>query len=73
LADLLNEIQSELGRTQIDAAQRLAAEMAERLEAWRFDLLHIPPEERSRYQAPNGYWHTNGTTAPLGSAQGTKS
>jgi len=61
LADLLDKIQSELGRTQIDVAQRHAAEMAEQLEAWRFDLMHIPPEERNRYQAPNGYWYARET------------
>jgi hypothetical protein len=58
LTGLLDEMQSELGRSQIDNAQRLAAELAGELESWRFDLMHIPPEERSRYQAPNGYWYT---------------
>ncbi|MBB2969841.1 hypothetical protein [Mesorhizobium sp. RMAD-H1] len=63
LAALLDEIQSELGRAQVEAAQRLAAEMAGQLEDWRFDLLRIPHEERSRYQAPNGYWYTKEATA----------
>jgi len=58
LAGLLDEMQGELGRSQIESAQRLAAELASHLESWRFDLMHIPPEERCRYQAPNGYWYT---------------
>jgi len=58
LAGLLNEMQSELARSRIDNARRLAAELAGQLESWRFDLMHIPPEERSRYETPNPYWYT---------------
>lgn len=58
LAGLLDEMQSELGRSQIENAQRLAAELAGQLESWRFDLMHIPPEERGRYETPNPYWYT---------------
>lgn len=73
LVDLLDEIQSELGRAQIETAQRLAAEMAGQLETWRFDLLHIPPAERSRYQAPNGYWHPKEAAVLHGPMLSTKS
>ena len=58
LSGLLDEMQSELGRSQVDNAQRLAAELAGQLETWRFDLMRIPAEERGRYKTPNPYWYT---------------
>jgi len=55
LNDMMNSLQRELGRSQVDTAQRIAAEIADQLEAWQLDLMHIPPEERARYQTPNPY------------------
>jgi len=58
LSDLLGKLQSELGRSRIETAQQLAAEVAGELKTWQFDLMHIPPEERDRYETPNPYWYT---------------
>jgi hypothetical protein len=58
LSDLLGKLQSELGRSRIATAQQLAAEVACELEAWRFDLMRIPQEDRGRYETPNPYWCT---------------
>lgn len=65
MANELNELQACLGRASVrpckdvQAAQRIAAELASALEEWHLEALHIPKTERDVYRSTNPYFIRN--------------
>lgn len=65
MANELNELQACLGRASVrpckdvQAAQRIAAELASALEEWHLEALHIPEAERDVYRSTNPYFFSH--------------